>query len=67
MQNKNLRRWVSEEELWRRLSPRKRFRHYKILLDYYLRSGGSLHPEKDSQSPFNFKEYYEFGQKRNCP
>jgi hypothetical protein len=61
MEDKNLRRWVSEEELWCKLSPRKRFRQYKTLLDYYIRAGGRLQPEKDSQSPFDFKEYYEVG------
>jgi hypothetical protein len=61
MQDKNLRRWVSEEEQWRNFSPRKRFRQYQTLLDYYIRAGGRLQPEKDSQSPFDFREYYKVG------
>lgn len=65
MQNKRARRSVSEEELWRRLSPRKRFRYYGILLDYYIRAGGPLHPERDSQSPFDFKEYYVACRRKN--
>jgi hypothetical protein len=35
-----------------------RFNTYCKLFDFYIAAGGSLSPERDSQSPFDFNEYY---------
>ena len=50
--------WETEEIGWARLTPQERFRQYISLLDYYCLSGGGFAPEHDSQSPFDFPEYY---------
>jgi hypothetical protein len=39
-------------------SATERFRIYSDLLDFYISAGGTLAPERDSQSPFNFDQYY---------
>jgi len=38
---------------WYRLSPIERWRESSKLWQFYLRVGGSLDPEPDSQSPFD--------------
>ncbi|MBN2145178.1 MAG: hypothetical protein JW774_11190 [Candidatus Aureabacteria bacterium] len=57
---------LTEEESWLALSPAMRFKNYSVLLDYYLRAGGKLCPEKDSQSPFDFPEYYQAVSNKPC-
>jgi hypothetical protein len=49
----------SEEAAWYALTPQERFFQYTRLLEFYLKAGGSLAPQRDSQSPFDFPEYYE--------
>jgi hypothetical protein len=49
----------TETAAWLTLTPAQRFRQCGRLLEFYLAAGGSLAPEKDSQSPFDFPEYYE--------
>jgi len=48
----------SESEAWADLSPEKRFMEYASLFTFYRLAGGALGPERDSQSPFDFEEYY---------
>ena len=38
---------------WYRLTPLERWRESMKLWEFYLRVGGSLDPEPDSQSPFD--------------
>jgi hypothetical protein len=48
---------LNEEELdWISLTPAQRFVESGKLWQTYLALGGSLEPEPDSQSPFNFPE-----------
>ena len=42
-----------EWDAWVRLTPQERWRESQILWDFYLKVGGSLDPEPDSQSPFD--------------
>ena len=49
---------LTEEDAWKELSFEERFRQYCLLFDFYVKAGGSLSPAYDSQSPFNFPEYY---------
>jgi hypothetical protein len=51
--------YETEEQAWLVLPPQERFRQYCALLDFYFASGGSPAPEHDSQSPFDFPEYYK--------
>jgi hypothetical protein len=46
----------SEEEEWALLTPQERFEWTLRLWEHYLAIGGSLDPEPDSQSPFDFPE-----------
>ena len=48
--------WHIEEELldWYKLTPLERWQESQKLWEYYLSIGGSLDPEPDSQSPFDF-------------
>ncbi|MCI0639214.1 MAG: hypothetical protein L0Y72_25905 [Gemmataceae bacterium] len=46
----------SDWDAWYRLTPEERWRESEKLWDYFLRVGGSLDPEPDSQSPFYFAE-----------
>ena len=39
---------------WYRLTPQERWRESEKLWEFYLSVGGSLDPEPDSQSPFDF-------------
>lgn len=39
---------------WYRLTPPERWRETQRLWQFYLSVGGSLDPEPDSQSPFDF-------------
>ena len=49
--------WLNEEQLeWARLTPEQRYRESCQLWSTYLALGGSLDPEPDSQSPFDFPE-----------
>jgi hypothetical protein len=41
---------------WYRLTPLQRWRETEKLWAQYLVTGGSLDPEPDSQSPFDFPE-----------
>jgi hypothetical protein len=41
---------------WYRLTPLERWRESEKLWAQYLAQGGSLDPEPDSQSPFDFPE-----------
>jgi hypothetical protein len=50
--------YETEEQAWSALSPEERFRQFCGLLEFYLACGGSPVPERDSQSPFDFPEYY---------
>jgi hypothetical protein len=46
---------IGESDEWRswyKLTPQKRWLETKKLWDFYLKAGGSLDPEPDSQSPF---------------
>lgn len=36
-----------------RLTPQERFAWFQVLRDLYVKAGGSLEPEPDSQSPFD--------------
>ena len=45
-----------EEADWAKLSPQQRYRESSKLWATYLTLGGSLDPEPDSQSPFDFPE-----------
>ncbi|MBN8247262.1 MAG: hypothetical protein J0L84_07440 [Verrucomicrobia bacterium] len=46
----------SEAQDWLRLTPLERWRESMVLWTQYLAQGGSLDPEPDSQSPFDFPE-----------
>ena len=48
----------SETEVveWALLTPQERWAEATKLLAFYLAMGGSLDPEPDSQSPFDFEE-----------
>jgi hypothetical protein len=46
----------SEEDEWGRLTPQERFQWTLQLWEFFIASGGSLEPEPDSQSPFDFPE-----------
>lgn len=48
-----------EERDWNDLTPEQRFEEYVRLFFFYREAGGSLAPERDSQSPFDFEEYYQ--------
>jgi len=45
-----------EQQEWAKLTPRQRYIESSKLWSTYLALGGSLDPEPDSQSPFNFPE-----------
>jgi hypothetical protein len=47
--------WLIEDEWldWYRLSPEERWRETQKLWSFYLKVGGSLDTEPDSQSPFD--------------
>lgn len=49
-------KYVTEEEEWAGLTPEQRYIESLKLWPLYLSFGGSLDPEPDSQSPFNFPE-----------
>ena len=42
-----------EWQAWYRLTPLQRWQESQKLWEFYLRIGGSLDPEPDSQSPFD--------------
>lgn len=47
---------ISEEDEWARMTPQKRWEESQRLFEQYVEMGGSLDPEPDSQSPFDFEE-----------
>jgi len=47
---------LTEEEEWARMTPVERYIESGRLWSVYLSLGGSLDPEPDSQSPFDFPE-----------
>lgn len=47
---------ADEWQEWFRLTPLERWRESMKLWTQYLAQGGSLDPEPDSQSPFDFSE-----------
>ncbi|OGS33756.1 MAG: hypothetical protein A2293_14490 [Elusimicrobia bacterium RIFOXYB2_FULL_49_7] len=49
----------TEENAWIALTPVQRMETYFKLFEFYRAAGGSLAPERDSQSPFDFAEYYK--------
>jgi hypothetical protein len=48
--------WEDEWDEWYRMTPLERWRESEKLWEFYLRVGGSLDPEPDSQSPFYFDD-----------
>jgi len=46
--------WDDEWDEWYRMTPLERWRESQKLWEFYLQVGGSLDPEPDSQSPFDF-------------
>jgi hypothetical protein len=53
----DLTQFLNEEQLeWARLTPQQRYIESCKLWSTYLALGGSLDPEPDSQSPFDFPE-----------
>jgi len=48
--------WNEEQKEWAMLSPAERYVESCKLWSTYLALGGSLDPEPDSQSPFDFPE-----------
>lgn len=48
--------YLTEEEEWMLLSPVERWIETCKLWEIYLSLGGSLDPEPDSESPFDFPE-----------
>ena len=50
--------FLNEEQAeWAKLTPQERYIESCKLWSTYLALGGSLDPEPDSQSPFNFPEF----------
>ena len=49
---------ADEWQEWYRLSPLDRWQESMRLWQQYLAQGGSLDPEPDSQSPFDFPELW---------
>jgi hypothetical protein len=48
---------TGEEVLeWYRMTPGERFLESQKLWDVFILLGGSVDPERDTQSPFNFTE-----------
>ena len=47
---------MSEEDEWALMTPAQRWEETSKLWAVYLSWGGSLDPEPDSQSPFDFEE-----------
>ena len=47
---------MEEQEEWAMLSPQERWQESERLWEIYLEMGGSLDPQPDSQSPFDFEE-----------
>ncbi len=48
--------FVDEQDEWAALTPQQRWEAQSMLWEHYLAMGGSLDPEPDSQSPFDFEE-----------
>lgn len=49
-------RFVDEPDEWAAMTPQERWAWSSKLWEFYLSMGGSLDPEPDSQSPFDFEE-----------
>ena len=50
-------RFIDEPEEWATMTPQERWTESATLWQLYLDMGGSLDPEPDSQSPFDFDEF----------
>jgi len=48
--------FVDEAAEWAAMTPQERWAWSTKLWEFYLGMGGSLDPEPDSQSPFDFEE-----------
>jgi hypothetical protein len=48
--------FVDEPDEWAAMTPQERWAESAKLWELYLAMGGSLDPEPDSQSPFDFEE-----------
>jgi hypothetical protein len=48
--------FVDEPHEWAVMTPQERWAESTKLWQFYLAMGGSLDPEPDSQSPFDFEE-----------
>jgi len=48
--------FVDEPDEWAAMTPQERWQESQKLWAFYLAMGGSLDPEPDSQSPFDFEE-----------
>jgi hypothetical protein len=48
--------FLDEPDEWAALTPQQRWTESMKLFEFYLSMGGSLDPEPDSQSPFDFEE-----------
>ena len=51
----------TEEDEWAFLTPQQRWEKSAELWQIYLSLGGSLDPQPDSQSPFDFEEMQRAG------
>ena len=51
----------NEEDEWAFLTPQERWEKSAELWQIYLSLGGSLDPQPDSQSPFDFEEIQRAG------
>lgn len=49
-------RFIDEPDEWAAMTPQERWAQSTMLWEFYLSMGGSLDPEPDSQSPFDFEE-----------
>ena len=49
-------KFVDEPDEWAAMTPQERWAESAKLWEFYLAMGGSLDPEPDSQSPFDFEE-----------
>ena len=48
--------FIDEADEWAAMTPQQRWAESAKLWEFYLSMGGSLDPEPDSQSPFDFEE-----------
>jgi len=62
----NPKSYMDEAEEWLRMTPAQRFVESQRLSAIYVALGGSLEPEFDPQSPFNFLYYPEARRPRSA-